>query len=287
MAEAFLANHPGLAARLILTHPRAAQNPKVAQLLGLEREATGEILVISDSNVRVTPDYLLHLGEALEAPGVHLVSTLVRGTGAKTMGAAFENHLHGAFFAPSIAAGYLLSNRAITLGKSMAMVRTSLQALGGFAKVADTLAEDHALGKLFERAGLGVSITPHFVDNPNARCSLARSWERHSRWGKIRRHMAPTGFLFEPLLFPPLPALMAMTLSPGWNAAGLFALALATQTLCALMNLRTSGVALRAEHLLFEGIRPFFLLSCWALAWVSSTVRWRGHDLRIGPGTRI
>ena len=51
-ARRFIAAHPERA-RLVFTDPTNAVNPKVAQLLDLEREATGEVLVVSDSNVRV------------------------------------------------------------------------------------------------------------------------------------------------------------------------------------------------------------------------------------------
>ncbi len=81
VARRFVERHPRLAARLVVTDADAAVNPKVAQLIGLDRHARGDVVVISDSNVRVKPDYLWTLvGELLE-PNVGLATTLFVGTG--------------------------------------------------------------------------------------------------------------------------------------------------------------------------------------------------------------
>ena len=89
-ARAFLRRHPKLDARLIVTDPEAARNPKVAQLLGLDRHATGEVIVISDSNVRVPRSYLWSLVHTL-TPDVGMVTSVIVGTGERTLGAALKN----------------------------------------------------------------------------------------------------------------------------------------------------------------------------------------------------
>ncbi|MFO0670851.1 MAG: glycosyltransferase [Polyangiaceae bacterium] len=94
-ASLFLAAHPEVDARLVVTDRRAAENPKVAQLVGLAAAARGDVLVISDSNVRVAPAYLESLLVALAsrtsvAP-VGLATSLFVGTGERTLGAALEN----------------------------------------------------------------------------------------------------------------------------------------------------------------------------------------------------
>lgn len=283
----FVRRHPGVRARVVITDPLAAPNPKVAQLMGLEPKATGDTLVISDSNVRVEPDYLLHLAEALEAPGTHLVSTLVRGTGERSAGALLENVILATHVAPGVAAGYALTDRAITIGKSMAMCRAALRTVGGFRAVKDCLAEDHVLGQLFARAGFGVSVIPYFVENRNVDCSLSRSFERHARWAKLRRTLSPAGFALEPLLCPSVVAAGGVALAPSAPTAMALALALLAQGIGAQLLLGPSsrGGALRAA--LLEWTRSFVLLACWASAWFSRTVEWRGNRLTIGAGTRI
>jgi ceramide glucosyltransferase len=148
-------------ARLLLTDPDEAMNPKVAQLLALERAATGEVVVVSDSNVRVTPSYLDPLVAELARPGVAAVSSVIAGTGEQTLGAALENLQLGALVAPGVVSSAHLTGRAITIGKSMAMWREPLHDIGGFSRVAHLLSEDHMLGSLFvgfALASAGVSV---------------------------------------------------------------------------------------------------------------------------------
>ncbi len=179
--------------RLIVTDPDAATNPKVAQLLALERAASGEVVVVSDSNVRVTPRYLDPLLAELSFPGVGAVSNLVAGTGERTLGAAMENLQLGAIIAPGIAASAFVLGRTITLGKSMAMWREPLQSIGGFARVAHVLSDDHMLGRAFARAGYQVRVSLWPVENRNVDCSLERTIARHTRWAQTRRALAPAG----------------------------------------------------------------------------------------------
>lgn len=284
----FIRRHPSVRARVFVTDPHAAENPKVAQLLGLEPRATGDVIVISDSNVRVAPDYLLALGAALEEPDTHLVSTLVRGGGERSLGGLLENTILATHVAPSVAAGFLLTDRAITIGKSMAMWRASLRVVGGLHVVKDCLAEDHVLGQIFHQAGLGVRVIPYFVENRNARCSTLRSVERHARWAKLRRTLEPAGFVFEPLLWPAATAGAVFALDRGPLSAAALLFALALQAVCGAALLRDleSAPSLPARIALEWG-RTLVLAACWALAWTSRSVTWRGHRITIGRGTRI
>ncbi|MCA9601411.1 MAG: glycosyltransferase [Polyangiales bacterium] len=287
-ANRFVDRHPHLHAKVILTNPDAAVNPKVAQLLGLEPHATGDVLVISDSNVRVEADYLVHLAEAFAEPGTHLVSTLVRGSGDRSFGARVENHVLATHVAPSVAAGYMLTERAITIGKSMAMWRSALARIGGFAAVADRLAEDHVLGQLFDRAGLGVRVIPYFVDNRNTTCSIRRSYERHVRWAKLRRNLAPAGYAFEPLLWPVVVAALAVVVVQNATALAVLGGAALVQAIGvrALKNGTAAG-SFRVSDVPLEWFRSGFLFVCWAEGWLSPSVNWRGHRLLLGAGTRL
>src|SRR5271165_1611084 len=94
VARHFVASHAnqvGFSVRIVVTDPDVAINPKVAQLVGLERAATGDVYVISDSNVRVRPDYLWSLVAELADERVGLVTSLFGGNGERTLGAALEN----------------------------------------------------------------------------------------------------------------------------------------------------------------------------------------------------
>jgi ceramide glucosyltransferase len=288
VARRFVAQVGPDKARLFMTDPSEATNPKVAQLLTLERMATGEILLISDSNVRATRDYLGPLVAELSRPGVAIASSVVAGTGEQTLGAALENLQLGAIIAPSVVAAARIARRPITVGKSMAIWRAPLEEIGGLARVANLLSEDHMLGRAFAQAGyrVGVSLTP--VANRNVNCSLKRTVERHTRWAKLRRAIAPVAFWFEPLLSPVVTATFACLVLPGKVACLAFLGTILLQTACAFLSMRIlRGQSLRWYWAPLELVRAYVLFFCWTRACFSRRVSWRGHHFELARDSAI
>jgi ceramide glucosyltransferase len=285
VARAFLAAHPPLRARLVVTDPRAALNPKVAQLVGLVREATGEVLVVSDANVRVPPDYLRHLVATLAEPGVGLVTSVVAGTGERTLGAALENLQLCAYAAPGVLGGSTLTGRCISIGKSMAMRAADLARVGGFARVGGVLAEDHVLGQVFHAHGLGVRVCAAAVDNRNVACTMRRTFERHARWGRMRRFITPHGFYLEPLLAPLAVTSVGAALLPGRTSLALLLGAVLLHAAGASLSVRLLRGRVPAWVPPVEVLRVAVAMACWVSAIASRTVTWRGRALSLRSGS--
>jgi ceramide glucosyltransferase len=288
VARRFLASHPHVDGRVIVTNPRSAINPKVAQLIDLERAATGEVCVISDSNVRVSPTYITSLTAELEDPRVGLVTSLFSGTGEETLGAALENLQICASTAPGIAAVAAVTGQPLTVGKSMALRRTDLARLGGFAAVGHVLAEDFLLGRLVRKAGLKSRLSFDLVENRNTECSVFRTLERHTRWAKMRRSLFPLGFAIEPLLSPVIITTLGLLLAPGATTALILAGAVVLQTLGAFI----SAALLRQQsfawwYVPLEVVRSFVAIFCWLRAWASRRIAWRGHPFLLQRGSAI
>jgi ceramide glucosyltransferase len=288
VARRFLARHPKLDAQVVITDPQAALNPKVAQLLGLERVATGEVYVISDSNVRVQPTYLWSLVAELEDERVGMVTSLFSGTGERTLGAALENLQLCAATAPGLAAMDAVSRRPFTVGKSMAVRRRDLARLGGFQPVGHVLAEDHVLGRRFLGAGLRVRTSFEVVENRNVACTLSRTLDRHTRWAKLRRSLNPAAFLAEPVLTPVVVATGGVVAAPCKLTAAVLAAVCIVQTACALSAVRLlRGRALSWWYAPLEIARSYMTLLCWAYACASRRIAWRGHPFFLRRGSVI
>src|SRR5271166_4459010 len=288
VARRFLARHPELDGRVVLTNPRSAMNPKVAQLIDLERAATGQVCVISDSNVRVSPTYLTSLVTELQEPRVGMVTSLFAGTGERTLGAALENLQICASTAPGIAAVNAVSGRPLTVGKSMAVRRDDLRRLGGFASVGHVLAEDYVLGQRFKRAGLRATLSFDIVENRNIACSVGRTFERHTRWAKMRRALFPRGFAIEPMLSPVVVATVGLLIAPCKSTALVLALASMVQSGCAFV----SAPLLRGHWFAWwyaplEIVRSYVAIFCWVQAWASRRIAWRGHEFVLQRGSAI
>jgi ceramide glucosyltransferase len=261
-------------------------NPKVAQLLDLTRRARGSVLVVSDANVRVPRTYLRGVVETLLRPGVGLVSSVVAGTGERSLGAALENAQLGAAIAPGVVSAHVLG-RPITVGKSMAMRRSDLERAGGWESVAGVLAEDDVLGQRFHALGYGVVISLEPVQNRNVRGSALRSVERHTRWAKMRRAIVPGCFALEPLLSPLLVAAVVALIAPSALSLTVVGYALGLQV-CGALLCHTLLQARRPLLLsALEPLRVLLFFACWCLAVASRRVSWRGNAFMIGAGSRL
>jgi len=287
VAEQFARAHPDLAIRLICTERGRAANPKVAQLIELTRNASGSVLVVSDANVRVGPDWLVHMLEQLHRPGTGLVSGIVAGADETCLGAAIENaHLCG-YVAPVVATA-AWAGRPVTVGKSMMMRRRDLESVGGWEAVAGVLAEDDVLGQRFRSHGYAVRVSLDPVSNVNSHCSVTRTLERHTRWARMRRSINPLAFALEPLANPLWVAGIWLMVSPSATSVS----ALAGVALLQVLATTASTWLLRgtkpgAWMLLAELVRPWILLGCWAAGWTSRRTSWRGHEIEIGAGSVI
>ncbi len=71
--------HPHLDMELVVDPALHGLNRKISNLMNILPRARHEILVISDSDIHVRPDYLQHIVSALHQPNTGLVTTLYAG----------------------------------------------------------------------------------------------------------------------------------------------------------------------------------------------------------------
>ena len=290
VARDVMARFPAAPFRLVVGGV-TAKNPKVERLLAAARVAAGDILFVSDSNVRVRPLDVARTVAAFDDPSVGCVSNVFVGTGGKTFGAAIEG-LHLLTF---VAPGTVLAASGgvpCVVGKSLAISRLALDAIGGFAAVADVLAEDQAIGVAVKRAGFRLALSPVVVRNVIVRRTLARALDRQIRWGKIRYAFSKATYTGELLLTPfgmALLALLVAALSASSVAGvGLFAagVALLRITQAAYLSaLLTDDHTL--ECALLMPVKDVLQLMTQLIPYVSRDVTWNGHRARLGPGTRL
>jgi ceramide glucosyltransferase len=259
-----------------------AGNRKVANLAGMLPAARYEILVMADADIRVGADYLATVVGALGQPGVGLVTCLYRGRPAR----GFWSRLaalqidHG--FLPQAIMGEVAGIGEGCFGATIALRRATLDAAGGFAAIADRLADDYALGEAVRRLGVRVFLAPYLVDTVVAEPTLAALLLQERRWALTIRTIAPMGFLGTFVTHPLALGILANLLS-GFHTS---AMAMLTCTvICRLVSARIIDAQLGLPR-----SSPWLLplrdtLSFWVFvtSFLTRTVAWRGQRLRIGP----
>lgn len=271
-------------------HSGSIRNPKIERLAAAMEHARGEIILISDSNVRIEPFDVASTLEVFDDPQTGCSSNLFTGAGAKNFGAALET-LHLLTF---VAAGSVFAasmNVPCVVGKSMAIRRTVLDELGGFEAFGDVLAEDQAIGLAVKAAGYNVALSPVVVRNVIERRTVRRALARQIRWNKIRYAFSPAAYTGE-FLVNPIPAALGAALlatvvgpAPLSSAVTFVALSVAMRIMQGALISHALSARMSFGQL---GLIPLQDLLQWLAQFVpyaSSEVDWRGHRARLGPGT--
>jgi ceramide glucosyltransferase len=172
------------------------------------------------------------------------------------------------------------------MGKSMLLRRTTLAELGGFRFLARYLAEDQVCGQEIARRRHTLALASQPVLNVLGPVTVRQFIARHLRWARIRRHMAPLGYLGEFLLNPIFIAGVALAVRPSALGLGALLAVVAAKSALDLASERAAGV-LRSPlaYPLIVTAKDMMLGFTWIIPWFSSHVAWRGNRLHIGRRT--
>jgi ceramide glucosyltransferase len=275
--------------RVLYGSGRVATNDKVAKLARLVAEAAHEVVVISDSDVRVRPDYLRHVVAPLRDPKVGAVTCLYVPIEIKTP----TDHLQSVGMMSDFYAGILvdwqLEGMKFALGPTIATTRTRLTGFGGYAVLENRPADDLLVGRLIDEQGYQVLLVRYAIDTVCDYGSLSELLHKRLRWIVVMRHMRPWGH-FGLLLTQGLPwSLAAVAFHPAPTVAigylgGYLGLRMAMTWMIGIHGLRQS-VLWKQMPLLPVWDAVAFLI--WLLSFSRSSIRWRGADYYIRNGQLV
>lgn len=282
--EALQAAHPGADLALVCDPTRHGANAKIGNLINMAPAAKHDVLVLSDSDMSVGRNYLAVLLATLAKPGVGAATCFYRGRGDAGFWSRISAGIISHVALPDMVVGYTTGLARPCMGSTIALTRETLEAIGGFERFADVLADDHAIGAAVAERGLAVEIPPLLLTHACSESSLAALWRQKLRWAATIRSLQPWGYAGS-VVTRPLPlALLAAAFIP---ATGLL-LSLAALVVRLAVALRVDRAAGARSVSLW--LLPLIDLVDFVVFAASFTVRkidWRGNRLTIEGDGRI
>lgn len=287
MIERLQRDFPERGIRLIVAD-RAGPNQKASILRRLAAAARHEILVMSDSDMRVTPDYLRRVVAPLADARVGLVTCPYVGEHALSMPAGLEALHMGVSFLPSVVVARRAIAMRFAMGASITVRRADLARIGGFEALTDYLAEDYQLGVRIARLGLRVHLSDYVMMSVIGATTFKEEWQREVRWARCTRVSRPReypGLLFS--FSTPLAGLLAWM--SGFTPADEQALivSLVLRWVVGWLVTGYTGDRVGRRWLIWLPVRDVLSALVWLAGGVGKHVVWRGEIYRLERGGRM
>jgi ceramide glucosyltransferase len=283
------ADFPERRIRLFVGAEQLGANRKVNNLARLAQEAQHEILVLSDGDVRVGPNYLREVVAPFADEGTGAVTCFYRAIAEKNLGAELEAIGAASDFFAGVLMANGLEGMSFALGASIATSKRWLGKIGGFAAFADMIADDYELGHRIAKAGGRVVLSRAVVWTMYPAQTVRGFWDHQLRWARTVRLCRPASYVG--LLFTHgLPwALLAAIVAPTRWVGAAYLLAYLVLRLMMAWSVGVWGVrdaVLRRKFWLIP-LRDVLNFGVWLASFASNRITWGGGEYALRKGRMI
>ena len=261
--------------------PSLGANGKISNLAHMVQEAKYDLWVVSDSDVRVSPDWLRQIVAPFADEKVGLTSCFYRMANPQNPSAAVEAFQINVDLLGGILIAHRLFRLPFALGATMAMRREAVEKIGNFEAVADYLADDYQLGYKISRVGYRVGIANHVVDIFQAPASWHEMWEHQLRWARTFRVCSPLGYFFGIFSNGLLWGTVFLVMSPLIGSVVFVFLLFVRLASAQVIYSRLTEQKRVWKYLWLAPLRDFLNVVFWVAAYAGNTVRWRGKTFRL------
>jgi ceramide glucosyltransferase len=292
-ARRVAARHPNVPVKFLFTGQPRYINAKVASMEAMEAAAAHDLLVISDSDVRVTPDYLRAVALPFADPRVGGLTCPYRGVAIEGgLWARLEAVGMSVEMTSGVLAARAMEGMQFVLGPTMAFRRPTIQRMGGFKVTADYCADDFILGNQTFKLGERVVLSHHAIDHIVINSDFLDSMKHQVRWMKSTRFSRPAGHFATALSFSMPYGLLALAAAAALGhlrlGLALFAWSLVTRFALAIVVGRgVVGDQSWFGLLVLYPLRDLMGFAFWAASYWGSRVLWRGRVFELLPGGKM
>jgi ceramide glucosyltransferase len=273
VVEKLRREYPHVPTSLIVTGEPPYPNAKVYSLECMLAEAAHDLVVMSDSDIRVTPALLSTAAAEFRDPKLGVATCPYRAVAGASVWSRLEATGMNVDFLSGILVARMIEGMQFAVGPTIVARRGAIESIGGFGRMKDYLAEDFLLGKFAAEAGHGVILSSYVVEHHIGNSDFRHNVAHRLRWARSTRRSRPLGYIGQAFTMPLPWALAAWALHPAWWPA--LALTLAVRATSAyLVSTRVLGVKPNWALLPLEDFAAF---SFWVAGFFGKTIVWRGR----------
>jgi len=269
--------HAHIPSRLILTGEPPYPHAKVYSLTRMLAEARHDLIVMSDSDIRVTPDFLRHVAAEFADGATALATCPYRALPGRSFWSRLEAAGMNTTFWQGVLTARMLDGMKFAVGPTTVARRKAIDSIGGIERVKNYLAEDFELGKLIAEAGFRVILSSYVVEHRIGSEDRATNFRHRIRWGRTSRRSRPWGY-FGQLFTYPLPlALLLVAAMPRWWPL-LASTAVIRYASALFVSQVVLGARLNWALLPLEDLLGF---AFWIAGFFGNSITWRGRTYRL------
>ncbi|MEO5936299.1 MAG: bacteriohopanetetrol glucosamine biosynthesis glycosyltransferase HpnI [Terriglobales bacterium] len=264
-------------------------NAKVYSLAKMVEAAQYDILVISDSDVEVTRDYLREVTRPFADPEVGMTTCLYRGVPTGGLWSRMEALGMSVEMTSGVLIANLLEGMKFALGPTMAIRKDVLTKIGGVAAFGDYCSDDFIFGNLTAAAGYKVILSEHVIDHIVLNRDWNASWKHQVRWMKSTRCSRPKGHFGTGLTFAMpfgiLGLVAGICIGQPLVGAGLLLWAIANRM---IQSIAIGGGVVKDPRAVRDAwlypLRDLLGFAFWKASYFSRVIEWRGEKYRLEDG---
>lgn len=281
--EKVIRDFPQRSIRLLIGSEPLGVSDKVNKLCRMVREARHEIIVVSDSDVRVEPGFLRAIAAPFGNPEIGGVTCLYRGITDGSFGADLIALGNSTDFAEGVLVAWLFGGVKFMLGAVMATTKSRLAEIGGFEALVDHFSDDYELGSRIAAAGHRIELSPFPVSIVYPRQSLRDAFRQQVRWNLSVRFSRPWGHFG--LIFTQGLAwtILAVCLTRTWTGACAYIAAYLLLTTAAAVSVGRRGMKDPLVHRKprMLPVREGFAFIAWVVSFFSQRIHWREQQFYV------
>jgi ceramide glucosyltransferase len=269
-----------ISAQLVITGESPIPNAKAFSLNRMVREANYDVLVMSDSDVRVTPSLLSHLAQELQDDQIGLISCPYRAVPGKSLWSRLEAIGMNTELLGGVMVARMIEGMRFALGCTVAVRRSVLEDMGGFGYLQEFLAEDFVIGQRAAELGHGVLFSSYVIEHRIGSQQMMPNLGHRMRWARSTRRSRPLGYWGQIFTYPlPLALLLCAVYPSAWPVLFLTMILRGAAALATARDVVHDPVTQRQWWLLpIQDVIGFFV---WISGFVGDKIIWRNRKCTV------